>query len=314
MKKIVVLGVNGQDGSFLAEKLIRNGETVIGVGRQKNIRRELKNLPITYVQLDLIDVLKYESFLSHYKPDIIYHVAAVHGSSGFNYELKWKSVHAVNTSIVHASLEYLRRSKTNPEIIYFGSAKMFGDLTGRTINEQSDLISSCIYSITKNSAANLLKYYRKKHRSKVSILWLFNHESPRRDISYFIPTIINILCEAKNNLNYKKQIYSLDFWCDWGSAEEYMGLIANNHQKIIGEDFIIATGKTLWARNFVKKLFEIYGLNYLNHVNVKNTNFEINGSLWKADITKLLNISNDFPKRSILDVCNEIISLKNYKS
>jgi len=107
----LILGVNGQDGSYLAECLIKSGWSVVGVGRQSLLRKEIKELPIKYFKLDLSNIENYEELLMAVKPDVIFHTAAVHGSSGFEYESNWKDSHMVNTLSLHATLEYIRKLK-----------------------------------------------------------------------------------------------------------------------------------------------------------------------------------------------------------
>ena len=105
----LVLGVNGQDGSYLAEELLSRGHAVVGVARQKESRWVKANLNFQYSQLDLEDLSGYTTYLKHLNPTFIYHLAAVHGPSGFDYEANWISSHMINTMVVQASLEYLKK-------------------------------------------------------------------------------------------------------------------------------------------------------------------------------------------------------------
>jgi GDPmannose 4,6-dehydratase len=159
----LVLGVNGQDGSFLAERLLAEGYCVVGVGRQETSRWISSPRPnFRYCQYNLSNVENFPKFVESFSPDYIYHAAAIHGAAGFNYEEVWYSAHAVNTLITHAALEYCR-ANVECRFIYLSSSKVFNYSDGDLITEGTTKKSDCIYSITKNSSSNLIEYYRKRY-------------------------------------------------------------------------------------------------------------------------------------------------------
>jgi GDPmannose 4,6-dehydratase len=240
-------------------------------------------------------------------PDVIFHTAAIHGSSGFEYESIWKDSHIVNTLSLHATLEYIRKIKKNPQVVYFGSSKMFGDLGGRKIDESSCKHSTCIYSITKNSSVSLIDYYRAQYDISASVIWLFNHDSLRRNVSYFLPKIVNILRQSISNPSYKESVVTLDFWCDWGYAKEYMELLVDHYDEIIGHDFVLATEETVWAKTMVKDLFINHGLDFNNHIITQKSYPKNNESYWKADVSKFKDITGVIPNISNIDVCEKIL-------
>jgi GDPmannose 4,6-dehydratase len=101
----LVFGVNGQDGSYLAERLLIEGYRVVGVGRQITSRWLSQSCDnFTYYQCDLCKVDSVVDLIEKFSPDYIYHAAAIHGSSGFNYEAVWHSAHAVNSLTTNAVL------------------------------------------------------------------------------------------------------------------------------------------------------------------------------------------------------------------
>ena len=122
----VVFGVNGQDGSYIAESLVAQNRNVIGVGRQSSSRYLPISKFFSYRQLDIADTQEVVLFLNETSPSTIFHAAAIHGASGFKYEDKWLEAHAVNTLSVHAVLEYLRLVGTG-NLVYFSSSKAFGN-------------------------------------------------------------------------------------------------------------------------------------------------------------------------------------------
>ena len=305
-KLFLVLGVNGQDGSFLAEILLSKGYSVVGIGKQKCSKWIAESSCFKYKQLDLSKTHDFKSSLEIINPDTIVNAAAVHGSANFLYENFWHEAHAVNTLITHACLEYSRNSKKNIGYIYISSSKCFGENLPKIINENAELKSECIYSITKNSSTNLVNYYRRKHNIKSAVFWTFNHESLRRPPNYFIPKIVNLLHKAKSDINFKGEIGSLNFYCNWGHAREYMDIILEIYEKNIWEDFVLANSKTFFARDFVKKLFDDHNLNYQDHITELDKAI-IQKKSWDIDITKLENAIFKTPSIDIYDICDELL-------
>ncbi|KFN39209.1 hypothetical protein KN63_02770 [Smithella sp. F21] len=313
MNPVLVLGVNGQDGSFLTERLLSRGYKVIGLDRQTSSKYHIENNDFCYCQLDLCNAEALFAHLHNTRPDVIFHFAGVHGSAGTDYEPIWQDMLAVNTGSVQVLLEYLRIESPQSKLIYAGSGKVFGPLYPRSITEQSEMSASCLYTITKMAAKDLIVYYRVHHGVNGSILFLFNHESERRPKYFFIPKIIDILANAVNDQNYIGSVDTLDFDCDWGSAEEYMDIVVDISEKVIGDDFILGTGKTWHARNFVETLFRDYDLNYKQHVLSTTHGAGLNSSIipYHVAIDKLESAIHRIPQRTIIEVCNTILQ-KNY--
>jgi GDPmannose 4,6-dehydratase len=305
----LVLGVNGQDGSYLAESLIALGRRVVGVGRQK-FSKYIKNSEyFTYKQLDIQNTQELVLFLDEVSPTRIYHVAAIHGAAGFRYEDKWIETHSVNILSVHAVLEYLRL-RGSGSLIYTSSSKAFGESLPNIVSEETKRVSSCIYSIAKNSATDLIHYYRAKYGVYSNVLWTFNHESPRRGIEYFIPKIVNCLANALKNPEHRTEVFTLNFYSDWSDAAELMNIAIRLSDRDLPEDFIFASGNTMFARDFVSNLFLKFGLDYQNHIIEKNYNDE-NLPEWNADISKMRSVLGCSPKISIFETCYQIL-LENY--
>jgi len=310
-KRALVLGVNGQDGSYLAEVLLARGWDVIGVGRQPGSCWLPEMDRFAYHALDLTDSARFMPFLKEIRPQAIFYFAAVHGSAGFSYEAHWQDVHLVNTVSLHAALEYLRADAPEGVLIYASSSKVFGKNFPEIITELTPRHSSCIYTTTKNAATDLISYYRQQHGIKASVVWTFNHESPRRSDSYFIPRITHILANAIQDKNYVGEIATLGFWSDWGDAEEFMDVVVQIAEKSPSKDFILATGQTFWAADFVENLFAQYGLDWKMHITEK---FPLQGDVaakWRADLSSLSSSISRPPVRTIYAVVDDILK-KNY--
>lgn len=305
--RVLVLGVNGQDGSYLAEELLSRGHQVIGVGRQSFSRWVPSQENYKYQQLDLSETNRFIDFIKHENPDHIYHLAAIHGPAGFKYEENWLNLNYINIVLTQAILEFLRVNNSSGKLIYASSAKVFSLNNSDIIDENTTRKSDCLYSITKNTSTNLINYYKNNHGVDASTAWLFNHESSRRGGDYFIPIIIDVLKKSIKDSKYKKEIAFLDFYCDWGSAREYMYLMANYSTNSVCKDLIFATGNTVLAREAVKNLFARYGLEYKNHILPReNLGLKDLGLPWKVENKELIK-SLGKPQKKIDDIFFEML-------
>jgi GDPmannose 4,6-dehydratase len=301
--KALVLGVNGQDGSYLAEALCARGHAVIGAGRQDKARWPREG--IAYSQCDIADPDALLGLLRGVAPGIVFHMAAIHGAAGFSYESVWRQAHAVNTLSVQAILEYIRNEKPSCGLVYASSAKAFGPDMPARIDEDSPRRSTCIYTVTKNATRDLIDYYRVRHGVAASVLYLFNHESPRRPKEYFVPRVAGALAAALAG-KAPTSLLSLDFVSDWGDAREYMDIAIDVAEHGLGQDYIVATGQTWTGRDMVRQLFARRGLDYVAHVTETKP---VSGpvSQYRADNARLRAHIGRVPTHSVLDVCEDIL-------
>src|ERR1039458_6921022 len=108
MTRSLILGVNGQDGSYLAETLLRRGHEVIGLGRDEASRYVPVSAKFRYLQIDLRNADALARFVSEAMPDQVFHFAAVHGAASFEYEPVWRDAVSVGVSALHVLLEHAR--------------------------------------------------------------------------------------------------------------------------------------------------------------------------------------------------------------
>src|SRR5262245_24912670 len=174
MGRALVLGVNGQDGSYLAEALLKGSEHVVGVGRQPHSRHVHEHSRFTYVAADLTDERQVDALLHSVAPDRIYHFAAVHGptASGFTYEPVFADMLNVNVAALHVALEYARTCKPDARIFYAGSSKVFAGPLGGQVDESTCMKVSCLYSLGKLAARDLMRLYLQDHGIRATNLIL----------------------------------------------------------------------------------------------------------------------------------------------
>tara|TARA_R110002074_G_C12551216_1_gene666595 strand:- start:3665 stop:4636 length:972 start_codon:yes stop_codon:yes gene_type:complete len=261
----IVLGANGQDGSYVAETLLARGHRVVGLGRDAQARHIAPSAQYRYVQCDLRDTAALNRLLSEVKPDFAFHFAAVHGSAGFQYEPLVADMFATNVVALHSLLEYARCANDRLRIVYAGSSKIFpSPLTGR-IDETTLARATCLYSIGKIAARDLITRYRLDHSIAATNLILFNHESPRRPASFLLPKIAQGILDALADPRRKLTVRTLDFWIDWAAADELAELAVDIAMQLDGHgaeegEFVLASGTTHHAREVIHDLFARYGL------------------------------------------------------
>lgn len=309
MKKAVVIGANGQDGTFLVKHLLQKNYLVMGIGRQLCPRFWTDSPRYTYYQADLNCPKVLSGPLTSFNPDLIFHVAAVHTSAGGDYESQFDSVLNVNIGSVHTVLEHIR-SNPGCRFIYASSAKVFGNPLPSLIDESTPKTNHCLYSISKNAAFNLIDYYRNKYGLSASVIFLFNHESEFRPDDFFIPKMLSCLAAALKNPTHFAEINTLNFFCDWGSAEEFMDIVVDVIERAPSEDFVLATGNCTYARDLVKHLFDNYGLRY-DKILLEKFSFNDSPVMpYKVDNSKLQTLLNRGPRVDIFEICRNILSIK----
>lgn len=303
--RAMVIGANGQDGTFLVRHLLGRKYQVMGIGRQSSSRWNISSPLFTYQQADLETEGVLPDVLAAYRPDLIFHVAAVHTSAGGSYEPVFGSVLKVNVASVHAVLEYLRNNPGG-RFCYASSAKVFGSPLPASIDESTPIANQCLYSISKNTAYHLIDYYRQNHGVSASVLYLFNHESELRPDGFFIPKVLGVLASAMKDSSFTAGVNTLDFYCDWGSAEEYMDIMIDVIEKTPTEDYVLARGGCTYARDFVAGLFARYGLDYGNHFRQAISQVQP-AKPYKVDIGKLNRMIGRVPLVTIEELCVEIV-------
>lgn len=302
----LVLGANGQDGSYLVERLLARGHRVVGVGRQALPRPDAPDVPeYDYRPLDLNDGDALKALLDEVEPAQIFHFAAVHGASGFRWEDHFPSTLRVNLASVQIILEYLRREPERACLVYASSSRVFGLNLRGEVDESSPRTSrECLYALTKNAAGDMMAFYRDRYRVRAASLYLFNHDSPRRPDEYFLPRVAGAIAEIRRDPNHRVEVGSLDFHCDWGHAEDFAESAIAVAERAPDEDFVLASGRTWYARELVDQLFNHFGLDYREHVTVRYEGEP--EAPYHVKLDKLRRLLGTIPARDGLAVAIEI--------
>jgi GDPmannose 4,6-dehydratase len=305
-KTALVLGSNGQDGSFLVEHLLRRGYHVTGVSRQPKAWPPTSHPALDSACFDLRQPDLLDRLLIEQRPDLIFHVAAVHGRAGTPYEAEWRDMLAINVGVVHQCLEYLRNHRRDAALVYAGSCKIFGPTFPDLVTEQSSISSPCLYSVTKNAALDLIRYYRREHGIRAGVLHLFQHESERRGKEFFVPKLVSTLHQALSDKSFRAEFNTLLFRTDWGSAREYMDIAIDVGEQSPANDVIVATGRTWTGRQLAEELFARHALDYRDHV-IERDNSNPLDRPFQVSNKGLACLIGRVPQIGIIEVCDGML-------
>ena len=266
MRRALILGVNGQDGSYLAEALLQRDYEVHGIGRKVESRYVRCSPKYHYVRLDLRDAEALLEIVRRVDPSHAFHFAAVHGAAGFQYEALWRDMIAVNVLSLHALLEHARTTAPEMRVIYASSSKIFAPPLNGKVDEKTSVHATCLYGIGKVASRDLILQYRDKHRVKGTNLILFNHESPRRPSEFLLPTLARAIRNAMSEPSYRTTVKTLDFRIDWSEAAELMDIAVDIAERTDEPEFVLASGTTWHGRAAADYLFARYGLDARRHL------------------------------------------------
>jgi GDPmannose 4,6-dehydratase len=268
MPTALITGVNGQDGSYLAEFLLQKGYHVVGMVRRSStvtferIEHILNEIDI--VQGDLHDPSSLVACLEEYKPDEIYNLAAQSFVA-----TSWSQ--AVLTGEVTAlgvtrMLEAIRSVKPTARFYQASSSEMFGKVLETPQKETTPFYPRSPYGVAKVYGHWITINYRESYNLFTVSGILFNHESPRRGLEFVTRKISHGVACIKQGLAKDLHLGNLEARRDWGFAGEYVQAMWMMLQQDQPEDFVIGTGKTHSVRDFAELAFQCVGLNYKDYV------------------------------------------------
>ena len=271
MKKALITGISGQDGSYLAELLLEKGYEVHGIIRKisfEDAGHRLSN--IAHIQDEIcLHGASLENQLSLYKvikevqPDECYHLAAM---SFVNYGLDESSILTTNFNGTHYLLEAIREIVPLCRVYFAGSSEMFGYADLAQQNELTPFRPRSMYGISKLASYHLAKIYRKRYGIYVCTGILYNHESPRRGFEFVTRKITSTAAKIKMGSEKKLVLGNLHARRDWGYAPDYIRAMWMMMQQNTPDDYVVATGKTNSVLDFVRIAFEMLNLDYSDYV------------------------------------------------
>ena len=270
MKTALVFGITGQDGSFLADLLLKKGYKVIGVTRdaQRGFFPNLKQLGIKdKIKFDSASINDFRSVLqivAKYEPNEIYNLAG-QSSVALSFEQPVETFESISVANLNL-LEVIRF--LNIPIKYFnaGSGDCFGNTNGKAVNE-SDAFRPCSpYGVAKAAACWQGTTYREAYNIFECTGILFNHESYLRSERFVTRKIVKTACRIANGSDEKLLLGNISIERDWGWAPEYVEAMWVMLQQEDPDDYIIATGETYSLKDFIAAVFQALNLDWHDYV------------------------------------------------
>lgn len=272
MKKALITGITGQDGSYLTEQLLDLGYEVHGLVRRVALEDPTRRFTRLEHLLDRVTLhpASLESYpsifhvLSKHNFDECYHLAA----QSFVAESFADGFSTMNTNIngTHYMLAALRELQPECRFYFAGSSEMFGKVRETPQTEATPFHPRSPYGISKVAGFDLTRNYREAYGMFCVSGILFNHESPRRGYEFVTRKITSTVARIKLGLATELRLGNLDAKRDWGHAADYVRAMHLMLQQSEADDYVVATGETHTVREFCERAFGKAGLDYREFV------------------------------------------------
>lgn len=259
----LVVGVTGQDGSYLAELLLEKGYEVHGTKRRsaslntERVDHLMTNPRFTLHYCDVLDVMRVSDVIANVQPDEIYNLAA-QSHVGVSFEMPLYTAQATGIGTLNV-LEAFRIHAPGARFYQASSSEMFGNVAAPQ-DEFTPMQPVSPYGCAKVFAHNAAKMYREAHQLHVSCGILFNHESPRRGETFVTRKITRGLSRIALGLQAELVLGNMSSVRDWGYAPEYVEAMWRMLQRDRPGDFVIGTGESATVADFATVCLELLGL------------------------------------------------------
>lgn len=272
MKKALITGITGQDGSYLAEFLLEKGYEVYGFVRRVALEDTQNRLGRILHILDKIKIIpgSLESYPSIYKvmsqikPDEVYHLAAQSYVS-YSFEDEFSTLQS-NISGTHFIISALKDIVPDARFYFAASSEMFGKVREVPQNEETPFHPRSPYGISKVAGFHLTQNYREAYNIFACSGILYNHESPRRGFEFVTRKISSHVAMIKHGKKDKLELGNLEAKRDWGHAKDYVKAMWLMLQQEKPDDYVICTEETHSVQEFCEKAFSLVGLDYKDYV------------------------------------------------
>ncbi len=267
MKRAIVVGSSGQDGSILFEKLRDQGHNVVGIDRGEIRCTE----PADFRPVDILQPAAVEGLVATIVPNEVYYLAAFHRSAEETADddrVDFERSFAIQVSGLLNFLAAIQHKSPKTRLFYAGSARIFGVPGCIPQDEDTPINPDCVYGISKAAGMGCVRYYRRTHGLFALSGILYNHESPRRSPRFVTQKIIRAVAAIKAHEQSRLLLGDLDAVVDWGYAPDYVDAMIRMLGLAAPDDFIVATGEPRSVREFAEVAFASAGLDWRQHVEV----------------------------------------------
>ncbi len=277
IKKALITGITGQDGSYLTEFLLKKKYQVYGIIRRVALEDEthrmwrikhlLKKINISSASLE--SYASIAKIISKIKPDEIYHLGA-QSYVGYSFEDEFSTINT-NINGTHYVLSAIKDFSPKTRFYFAGSSEMFGKVTEKKQNEKTRFYPRSAYGISKVAGFELTRNYREAYNIYACTGILFNHESPRRGFEFVTRKISSSV--AKIKLGKQKYLYlgNINAKRDWGHAKDYVEAMWLMLQQKKPKDFVVGTGQMHSVLEFVQLAFKVVGLDYKKYLKLNKS-------------------------------------------
>ena len=310
-KKAFITGINGQDGSYLAEYLLSLGYEVHGMVRRNSMAENQDSRvihiadKITTHYGDLLDESSIDRILTQVKPDEIYNIGAQsHVRISFDmpqFTVKTNALGVLNV------LESYRRICPEAKFYQASSSEMFGNSVDDDgfQRESTAMHPVSPYGCSKLFGYSIVRNYRNSYKLHATNGILFNHESPRRGSNFVTNKVVKTAAKIKLGLAEKLELGNMDSYRDWGHSKDYVRAMHAIINHDTPDDFVVSTMKTHSVREMTEYVFKRLNMDYTKYV-VQNPIFIRPEELkyLKGDSTKVrtkLNWKPEYTFESMLD-------------
>ena len=267
-KTVMITGITGQDGSYLAEFLLEKGYKVHGVVRHSSAESyaRLSHLQhrLTLHKADLLDEGSLKSLIDQVRPAEFYNLAAMSFVP-----VSWQQPTLTSEVTGLGTLRVLEAIRAvDPTIRFYqaSSSEMYGDVVETPQTETTRFHPRSPYAVAKVFAHHITVNYRESYGMFACSGILFNHESPRRGLDFVTRKITHAAARIKLGLQQELRLGNLDACRDWGFAGDYVEAMWLMLQQDQADDFVVATNQTTRVGDFVRMAFQYLGLDYKRHV------------------------------------------------
>lgn len=278
MKTIIITGVTGQDGSLMADYLLKNTDfTIIGgvrrlsVKNHINIKHLLENPRFILADLDVTDAQNIDKVIEKYKPYYFINFAA-NSFVGSSWDMPLNHIQTNSIAVLH-QLESIKRHCPQCRYYNAGSSEEFGDIVFEPQNENHPLRPRSPYGASKCSARHIVKVYRESFNIYAVQGWLFNHEGDRRGEEFVTRKITKNVARISKDYTDKKnfeplRLGNIESTRDWSDAEDFMDGVWRmlNQEKHLTDavkktpnDYVLSSNETHTIREFVEEAFNVAG-------------------------------------------------------
>jgi GDPmannose 4,6-dehydratase len=306
-KKVIITGVTGQDGSYMADFLLKNtdckiygGVRRLSVKNHDNIEHLKEEERFELIDLDVSDPINVSGVVESIKPDYFINFAA-NSFVGTSWDMPVNHFQ-VNTMGVLYQLDAIRKYAPNCRYYNAGSSEEFGDVQITPQNELHPLRPRSPYGASKASARHIVKVFRESYGIYAVQGWLFNHESERRGEEFVTRKITKGVAKISGQLVNRKKVTpifvgNIDSRRDWSHAKDFVRGVWLMLNQEIPDDYVLSSGETHSVKDFVTEAFKSAGV---------QGNWEIGSTLesacFKADGVILVEVDPKFFRPAEVDV------------